>query len=209
MPSKKTTTVALKFEKTAFYADQQGQVWCCTNGRTRKTADGNEVVDMRATENGKPTGDPGEEYVDTFVRMLTKTELAEHVEVEQREAEALVVADGSAVAGARGSKAQSQGAKKALAKPSNTKSATRAEREAKLSALDAAAKVLAESNQPMTAKAMIEAMPAKRYWTSPGGQTPQSTLYSALLREIQKKGTEARFQKVDRGQFALTSAVKK
>jgi len=71
----------------------------------------------------------------------------------------------------------------------------------KLSALDAAAKVLAESKEPLNAKTMIERMAAKGYWTSPGGKTPASTLYAALIREIQKKGSEARFQKTDRGLF--------
>jgi hypothetical protein len=27
---------------------------------------------------------------------------------------------------------------------------------------------------------MIEAMAAKRYWTSPGGKTPAATLYTAV-----------------------------
>jgi hypothetical protein len=74
--------------------------------------------------------------------------------------------------------------------------------ERKMSALDAAAKVLAETKQPMTAKALIEAMAAKGYWTSPGGQTPHATLYAAITREIAKKGKESRFQKTDRGLFA-------
>lgn len=73
----------------------------------------------------------------------------------------------------------------------------------KLSQLDAAVKVLGEAGAPMTTKAMIEAMAAKGYWTSPGGATPAQTLYSAILRELQKKGDEARFTKVDRGQFTL------
>jgi hypothetical protein len=73
----------------------------------------------------------------------------------------------------------------------------------KLSALDAAAKVLGESKEPMTTKTMIEAMAAKKYWTSPGGKTPHATLYSAILREITTKGKEARFQKTERGKFAL------
>jgi hypothetical protein len=54
----------------------------------------------------------------------------------------------------------------------------------KMSALEAAAKVLTESGEPITTKQMIEAMAAKNYWTSPGGATPHATLYSALLREI-------------------------
>jgi hypothetical protein len=72
----------------------------------------------------------------------------------------------------------------------------------KLSALDAAAKVLAEANEPLNAKQMIEAMATKGLWTSPGGATPWATLYSAILREIQVKGKEARFKKTDRGHFA-------
>jgi hypothetical protein len=72
----------------------------------------------------------------------------------------------------------------------------------KLSAIDAAAKVLAESAEPMNAKQMIEAMATKGLWTSPGGKTPHATLYSAILREIATKGNEARFKKTDRGHFA-------
>ena len=48
--------------------------------------------------------------------------------------------------------------------------------EKKLSAIDAAAQVLAASKEPMNAKEMIEAMAAKGYWTSPSGQTPSATL---------------------------------
>ena len=72
-----------------------------------------------------------------------------------------------------------------------------------LSQIEAAVKVLAESNAAMTSKQMIEAMASKGYWTSPGGKTPHATLYSAILREIQKKGSESRFVKVDKGQFVL------
>jgi hypothetical protein len=72
----------------------------------------------------------------------------------------------------------------------------------KLSALDAAAQVLAGSKEPMNAKQMIEAMAAKGLWTSPGGATPHATLYSAIIREVATKGKDARFKKVDRGHFA-------
>ena len=75
----------------------------------------------------------------------------------------------------------------------------------KLSAIDAAAKVLAESGEPLNTKQMIEAMATKGYWTSPGGKTPHATLYSAILREITAKGTEARFKKTERGHFTVNS----
>jgi HB1, ASXL, restriction endonuclease HTH domain len=72
----------------------------------------------------------------------------------------------------------------------------------KLSALDAAAQVLAETREPMSCKEMIEAMAQKGYWSSPGGKTPASTLYSGILKEISTKGKESRFKKTDRGRFA-------
>ena len=72
----------------------------------------------------------------------------------------------------------------------------------KLSALDAAAKILAETGQPMACKEMIEAMAQKGYWSSPGGKTPSATLYSAITKEISTKGKESRFKKTDRGRFA-------
>ena len=78
--------------------------------------------------------------------------------------------------------------------------------EKKLSALDAAARVLAEAGQAMTCQEMIERMAAKGYWTSPGGKTPHATLYAAILREIQVKGAATRFQKTERGKFARTTS---
>ena len=74
----------------------------------------------------------------------------------------------------------------------------------KLSALDAAAKVLAETGKPMSCKEMIEAMATKDYWSSPGGKTPEATLYSAILREVTTKRKESRFKKTDRGRFVGT-----
>jgi hypothetical protein len=61
----------------------------------------------------------------------------------------------------------------------------------KMSALDAAAKVLATAKEPMTTGELIEAMAAHRYWKSPGGQTADRTLYSAITREIKTKGKDS------------------
>jgi hypothetical protein len=74
--------------------------------------------------------------------------------------------------------------------------------ETKLSALDAAAKVLASSKEPLNCKELIGAMATKKLWTSPAGKTPHATLYSAILREITTKGKDARFVKTERGRFA-------
>ncbi len=72
-----------------------------------------------------------------------------------------------------------------------------------MSALDGAVKVLAEARQAMTCREMIDAMAAKGYWTSPAGQTPHATLYSAIVRQIGAKGKDTRFQKTERGKFAV------
>jgi hypothetical protein len=77
----------------------------------------------------------------------------------------------------------------------------------KMSAIDAAAKVLADAGQAMNCLEMIEAMAKKGLWTSPGGLTPHATLYSAILREISKKGKESRFTKTERGKFAWNATV--
>ena len=76
----------------------------------------------------------------------------------------------------------------------------------KLSALDAAAKLLAETGEPMNCQDLIKGMSEKGYWTSPGGQTPHATLYSAISRELKTKGAEARFRKAERGKFAANPA---
>jgi len=74
---------------------------------------------------------------------------------------------------------------------------------AKLSALDAAARVLSESRQAMTCPELIAAMAAQGYWTSPAGKTPQATLHAALTREIKIKKDQSRFRKTERGKFSL------
>ena len=78
-------------------------------------------------------------------------------------------------------------------------------KERKLSAIDAAAQVLAGSKTAMNCKELVEAMAAKSLWTSPGGKTPHATLYSAIIREIALKGKDSRFVKKDRRQFAAKS----
>jgi HB1, ASXL, restriction endonuclease HTH domain len=101
----------------------------------------------------------------------------------------------------------------AASEPTQTESKPRRQRKAaaephekKLSALDAAAKVLAETRTPMSCQELIGAMAGKGYWTSPGGKTPAATLYSAMLREIAVKGAQARFTKTGRGHFAVKGA---
>ncbi len=72
----------------------------------------------------------------------------------------------------------------------------------KLSGLDAAAQILAKAEEPMGCKAIVELAIGSGLW-SPGGKTPHATLYAAVIREIAKKGKDARFKKVERGRFQL------
>jgi hypothetical protein len=76
-------------------------------------------------------------------------------------------------------------------------------KEKRLSALDAAAKVLASAKEPMNTKALIAEMEKKGLWKSPGGKTPAATLYAAIIREIGLKKREARFVKTERGLFTF------
>jgi hypothetical protein len=105
-------------------------------------------------------------------------------------------------AGAAKKTAKAQTADTAQAAPPKAAKAATEPKATKLSALDAAAKVLAETGQPMNCQELIAAMAEKGYWTSPAGRTPAATLYAAVLRELQAKGAHVRFVKVDRGKFA-------
>lgn len=78
---------------------------------------------------------------------------------------------------------------------------TKAVKPKRVSALDAAAQVIAGASKPMRAKDLIEQMEAKGLWKSPSGKTPEATLYAAIIREIAAKGSKARFRKYARGLF--------
>lgn len=80
------------------------------------------------------------------------------------------------------------------------------------SALDAAAQVLAElpkaeAREGVTAPDLIERMTAANLWTSPSGKTPAATLYSAMIREIARKGDASRFTRVSPGRFAANAGA--
>ena len=82
-------------------------------------------------------------------------------------------------------------ATEAKAKPA----APKTEGKSKLSLLSAAAAVLAESDEPLNCKRMIELAKERGLWTPGAGKTPEQTLYSAIMREIKDKGDAARFRK--------------
>ena len=93
-------------------------------------------------------------------------------------------------------------------KKAKTTKATGQTRPKRVSALDAAAQVLAEAGKPMRAQELIAAMAKQGLWKSPAGKTPHATLYAAMLREERDKGASARFRKVDRGQFVFNAEAK-
>jgi hypothetical protein len=92
---------------------------------------------------------------------------------------------------------------KAVEKATNSKASP----PKKLSAIAAAARVLSETGREMTCPELIDAMASKRYWTSPGGKTPASTLYASIYQEIKAKGKDSRFRKTERGKFAATGVA--
>lgn len=73
--------------------------------------------------------------------------------------------------------------------------ATAAKAKGKLSLLSAAAAVLAEGDEPLNCKRMIELAKERGLWVPGAGKTPEQTLYSAIMREIRDKGDAARFRK--------------
>ncbi|MCC7408389.1 MAG: winged helix-turn-helix domain-containing protein [Phycisphaeraceae bacterium] len=85
----------------------------------------------------------------------------------------------------------------AVPKPPKTK---------KPSGLDAAAQVLKASGGPMRCKDIVQTMLDKGLWKT-GGKTPHATIYAAIHREIQTKGANARFRKVERGRFTLAKGA--
>ena len=104
----------------------------------------------------------------------------------------------------RTTKTSKQTPKSAKKSPKRQTKATTA-KPAKLSQMAAALKVLQQAKEPLTCKQMVEAIAKKGLWQSPGGKTPDQTLYASILRDIQKHGDASRFQKVDRGLFTLAS----
>ncbi|MCC7146093.1 MAG: winged helix-turn-helix domain-containing protein [Phycisphaeraceae bacterium] len=72
----------------------------------------------------------------------------------------------------------------------------------KTGCLDAAVRVLKEAGEPQTSGQIMQRILDQRLWTT-AGRTPAATLYSAMLREIQRKGEDARFVLARPGKFTL------
>ncbi|MGB2985246.1 MAG: winged helix-turn-helix domain-containing protein [Phycisphaerae bacterium] len=124
---------------------------------------------------------------------------------EPEAAEGAVINDKKAEATVTNSE-RPETAGKAATKKARLKKVKGKQKATRVSALDAAAQVLAQAEKPMRAQELIAAMAGQGLWQSPAGKTPHATLYAAMLREIAKKGDVARFKKVDRGMFAFNEA---
>ena len=81
-----------------------------------------------------------------------------------------------------------------------------AKKEKKVSLLDLAAKILADTGEALNCKELV-AKAKETGWVSTG-KTPEQTLYSGIFREIKEKGEASRFKKsADRkGYFEANNA---
>jgi hypothetical protein len=112
--------------------------------------------------------------------------------------------DTNAPRAGKGAKAEAttpKGTKAASGRNVAQKGAPRGEGK-RLGLVDAAIQVMKAAGKPMNCQEVVKAILEQKLWES-AGKTPAATLYSSILRDIQKKGAEARFKKVERGQFAL------
>ena len=91
---------------------------------------------------------------------------------------------------------------KVTATGKTTKTAQAPAEPKRTSGLDAAARVLTEAGGAMGSRQIVDVMLAKGLWKT-SGKTPHATIYAAIIREIQKKGSESRFEKAARGKFTL------
>ena len=167
--------------------DKKEGWWVCTNTRTGKSIRVSRL-EPRGTE--KPAKEPAVRSPRNGTAKVTTNDNLTIVENEPATVET--------IGGNSDSKPKAKTKKVAKSNEPTEK---------RLSALDAAFKVLSETSEPLNTIQLVEAMSTKGYWTSPGGKTPHATLYSAILRDL-SKGDESRFVKTERGRFAANTQGK-
>ena len=152
---------------------------------------------------------PGGGWEGTSVKTGKTIRIKSRQRIQKRLAEEQAKSKDGRAAGERSVAPSATGAKRTAKASKDAKVAAkrdtgqrRAKGAKRTSGLDAAAKVLAETGEPMSCKAIVERMLAKGLWQT-NGKTPAATIYAAIIREISKKGDHARFRKVERGQFKL------
>lgn len=68
---------------------------------------------------------------------------------------------------------------------------------------------MAKSDEPMNGKAMVEAMATQGLRSRSGGATPDATLCASILRDINTRGKDASFKKVDLGSSPWLAASRR
>lgn len=171
--------------------------WVGTNVRTGKTVRIKTAQRLRNEVGPTPPTPPGDGRAEAPAPEAAADAPAPESTPAAEAAQAPTSATGANKGGGAGP------APKAEGKPAGAPKAHPAKPDApkRLSAIDAAAKVLAEAGRPMKAREMIQAMEAQGLWRSPGGRTPAATLYAAIIREIAARKKQARFRKTARGTF--------
>jgi hypothetical protein len=72
----------------------------------------------------------------------------------------------------------------------------------RMSLVGAAVVILQRDECQLPVREILRRITESGLWSSPAGKTPEQTLYSAIIREIATKGTDARFRRGDqRGAF--------
>ena len=71
-----------------------------------------------------------------------------------------------------------------------------------MNSLDAVEAILEEANQPLHYKDITDRILAKGLWFTEG-KTPEATINAQLAVNIKKRGNDSRFQRTDKGVFAL------
>lgn len=69
-------------------------------------------------------------------------------------------------------------------------------------ALQAAELVLMEMGKPLHCRELVQVMLSKGLWTTKG-RTPAATLYVALRRDMNGKGSDSRLRHAGKGLFSL------
>jgi hypothetical protein len=168
-------------------AECTGGGWTATNLATKKSVRIKSAQRLRAMSGGSARAVAAADQQNARVREERKKSPDGQTASER--------AMGASGKTKRGARSKVAGATKGPAKAAKDKPARQG-------ALGAAARFLAEAKEPASVGDITTAI-LERGWWKTNGKTPSATLDAAIHREIQTRGKDARFAKVDRGRFTL------
>ncbi|MFW6124525.1 MAG: winged helix-turn-helix domain-containing protein [Pirellulales bacterium] len=181
--------------------------WDATNLRTNKTVRIKSAQRLRGETRG-PQRNAASQGEKARLSKATRdsANLARKIASEKASARAMADSTEDAARAKKSSKASGK-AKAGTSADTGERRATKARtgndaKPKRTSGLDAAVQVLAEADEPLAVKDIVEQMLERGLWQT-SGKTPHATIYAAIFREIATKGDDARFRKVERGKFAL------